>query len=99
MIRNIITLTLNDLAIAYIGIKEYNKAEMTINKAISHAPDYKQNYIVLANIQKNLGKYNDASRTLGKAGQLPDNPGLKIINSDVPRIKNTIRSFIKEEPY
>ncbi len=92
-------LILNDLAIAYIGIKEYNKAEMTINKAISLAPDYKQNYIVLANIQKNLGEYNDASRTLGKAGQLPDNPGLKIINSDVARIKNTICSFIKEEPF
>lgn len=90
-------LILNDLANAYIGIKEYYMAERTINRAISIAPDYKQNYIVLANIQKNLGKYNEASRTERKAGNLPDNRGLKIINSDAPRITKSISPFVKSD--
>lgn len=79
----------NNLANAYIGIKKYAEAEIAINNAINISPDYKQNYIALANIQKKLGKYANASKTLEKAYQLPDKPKLKILNGDISNIKNT----------
>lgn len=81
-------LNLENLAKAYIGIEDYAKAEMVIHKAISIAPDYKQIYIILADIQKKLGRYNEASTTLEKVSRLPNSPKLKIIKSDISKIKD-----------
>lgn len=88
-------LSLNNLANAYIGIEDYNKAETAINRAINIAPNYRQNYLTLANIQKHLGNYTDASKTLEKAYLLADTPKFKIINTDISNIKNAPQPFMQ----
>jgi len=80
---------LNDLANAYIGKEEFYKAEAAINKAINAAPDYRQNYITLANIQKKSGKDAEASKTLKKAYRFPGSPKFININNDISYLKYT----------
>lgn len=92
-------LILNILAAAYIGTEQYNNAETAVNEAIAIHPNYKQNYIILANIQKKAGKNTLVAKTLEKAYQLPDNPELKIINSNISNMENGLKPFIETEAF
>jgi tetratricopeptide (TPR) repeat protein len=47
---------LNDIAHAYNGAGEYNKAREFINKALIISPGYREAYLTLAAIGRNLGK-------------------------------------------
>ncbi|MFA5090997.1 MAG: tetratricopeptide repeat protein [Candidatus Omnitrophota bacterium] len=61
---------LTDISYAYNGIEEYNKAKECIDKALAVKPDYRQAYLTLAGIHKNLGNSLDALAALKKAGEL-----------------------------
>jgi len=77
--------TLNSLARAYNGIKEYGKAKEVIKKAIALAPDYRDAYLTFAKIEENLGNYGEALSELTKAESL--SVYSDFITDDVARLK------------
>lgn len=77
---------LNDLAHAYNGIKEYDKARVIIRKAIAIQPDYRDAYLTLAKIQENLGEDEAALATLNKAKTMFGQ--VKFIDRDMLALKN-----------
>jgi len=60
------TVTLNSLARGYNGIKKYETARAFAQDAIKNMPNYREAYITLAEIQKNLGDPKGAQATLSK---------------------------------
>ncbi len=63
-------LLLNSAARAYNGIGEYDKAKISVKKALAIKPDYRQAYLTLANIQNNLCAFEDSMLALKQAKAL-----------------------------
>ncbi len=61
---------LNNIAHAYNGIGEYDLAKEFIDKALTVQPDYREAYLTLAGVYKNLGNATEALAALEKANAL-----------------------------
>lgn len=87
--------TLNNLAYAYIGIKEYAKAEEEIKKAISLRPGYREAYITLARLREAEKDYSAALEALEKARALTNNR-VSFIDKSKKRIYNLKSAVYKK---
>jgi tetratricopeptide (TPR) repeat protein len=76
---------LNDLAYAFAGIKETNKAKEIINKIIATRPNYRRAYITLAKIYEIEGKNEEAIAALNKAKALSAQGNF--IDQDIGRLE------------
>jgi len=84
---------LADISYAYNGIGDYDKAKKLIDKALDINPNYRQAYLTLASIYRNLGNFTDALAALEKAKGLYLQKR-SFIEKDIKDIKE-LRSLIK----
>lgn len=82
--------TLNNLAYAYCGIKDYTKAKGLIEEILAINPKYRQGYLTLAKIQQNSGNSEAAVITLNKAKEL--SAGANFIEQDIAVISDNLKA-------
>ena len=92
---------LNDIAHAYNGAGEYNKAREFINKALIISPGYREAYLTLAAIERNLGNPAKALAALEKAKTLTRGGQFFIDQAiyEVKALKLPVGVRLKNEPY
>lgn len=82
--------TLNNLAYAYCGIKDYKKAKGLIEKTLAINPKYRQAYLTLAKIEQNSGNPHAAVIALNRAKEL--SAQANFIDQDIAAISNNLKA-------
>ncbi len=86
---------LTDMSYAYNRVGEYDRAKMLIDKALNINPNYRQAYLTLASIHRNLGNFTDALAALEKAkGLYPQK--YYFIEKDIKDTKG-LRTLVKDK--
>ncbi|MDD5109000.1 MAG: tetratricopeptide repeat protein [Candidatus Omnitrophica bacterium] len=85
---------LNNISYAYNGIGQYVEAKIFIDKALALNPDYREGYLTLASIERNLGEYESALATLEKAKNLSRQRQI-FIEQDAKGIKDELGTIAK----
>jgi tetratricopeptide (TPR) repeat protein len=89
--------TLNNLAKAYNGIKEYQKAQEIIEDVIKEAPDYRDAYLTLADIKENTGNHKESLDALVKAKAL--SAGTNFIDKKIISLREEPEPVITDKVY
>jgi len=82
------TVMLNNLAYAFNGIGEYNKAKEIIEKVLALQPNYRQAYLTLSKIYENLGNFKEALAASAKAKVLSTQT--HFIDRDIVRLNKEL---------